>query len=789
MFSPRWMKLVRDLRAEKKRVILMTAAIAVSLAAVGAVLGAYSILTREISVNYLGTNPASATVVVENGIDARALDIARRHPAVARAEAKDVILARALVGKDWRPMLLFVADDAQSPQLNAFFKVRGSWPPASGSMFIEVTAIPMLEADVGQSVTVKAPGGRTVSLPISGIVHDPGLAPAWQERSGYGYISKATLELLGERPVLHELRFLVKDRPGDVRHIENVAADIGEALVKAGYDVHDIRVPPPLRHPHQSQMTTILLLFLVFSIMALVLGAILTATSLSAMLARQVREIGVMKTLGAGFFQIAGMYLVMVAAMGALSLLPAIGLGIIGARAFAGAVSRLLNFNLTSTAIPLAVFAVQAAAGILVPLLVSAFPVSRAGRITVRSALDQHGVSSDSFGEIMARLPAFLRNVLRRPVRLALTVGLLAAGGAMFMTALNVLKSQRLNVDKFYLTRHYDVEFRFRNPPDSAALKSLLEAVPGVKNAEAWGFAPAAFATGARFDFSRTYPDLGHAGFSVLAPPATTNLVSFPVIAGRWLLPDDTNVTVLNHSARALSGANVGDEFKFSIEGKVYAFRVIGVVEEVGYPAAAYVTDRTLERVAGLSPGRMFRISSDASELEDRMDIVRKLESVLENGNVAVERGLPIVEHRTAIGDHIMVLVRSLIAMAVIMAIVGMLGLSSTMSISVIERTKEFGIMKTIGAVPARIVRMVLGEAFVIGLISFVAAFALSLPITAAVDWLIGTLGFLAPLPFAVAWEATLVWLALSALVALVATAIPARGASRILIRDALVQV
>ena len=40
----------------------MLVSIVVSLAAVGAVLGAYAVLTREIAVNYLGTRPASATL-------------------------------------------------------------------------------------------------------------------------------------------------------------------------------------------------------------------------------------------------------------------------------------------------------------------------------------------------------------------------------------------------------------------------------------------------------------------------------------------------------------------------------------------------------------------------------------------------------------------------------------------------------------------------------------------------------------------------------------------------------
>src|ERR1035437_7044755 len=100
-----WLKLVRDLRAEKGRTLLMLLAIAVSIIAIGAVLGAYAVLTREIAANYMGTNPAAATLELEGNVDARFLELALKHPQVRDAEAHDVVLARAKVGEDWQPLL------------------------------------------------------------------------------------------------------------------------------------------------------------------------------------------------------------------------------------------------------------------------------------------------------------------------------------------------------------------------------------------------------------------------------------------------------------------------------------------------------------------------------------------------------------------------------------------------------------------------------------------------------------------------------------------------------------
>ena len=100
MIAPRFRKLARDLRSEKGRVLLMIAAIAVSLFAIGTVSGGYAILSRELPKNYLATRPASATLELDAGIDQKLLDEVRRRPGIADADAGEIVLARARVGDE-----------------------------------------------------------------------------------------------------------------------------------------------------------------------------------------------------------------------------------------------------------------------------------------------------------------------------------------------------------------------------------------------------------------------------------------------------------------------------------------------------------------------------------------------------------------------------------------------------------------------------------------------------------------------------------------------------------------
>lgn len=799
MTSPRWRKLWRDIKMERGRALLMVTAIAVSLMGIGTVLGAYAILTREMPRNYLGTRPASAALELDSGVDRALVERVRRRPGIADADAGDIVLARAKVGEDWIPLLLFVVDDFHAMRLNTFAPESGAWPPPDGTMLIERSAVQMLEANQGDSVLVKTPSGLPRAVPITGVVHDPGLAPAWQEREGYGYITRATLGLLGEPAVLNELRVMVSEHPFDLKAVEATVSELAQWLTSQGHPVSHARVPPPGRHPHQSQMLGVLFLLLACSAMALVLSAVLVATSIAAILARQVREIGVMKTLGARTGQIAAHYALLIVLLGTAAVAVSFPVGVVGARGLLDMSARMLNLAIASRAIPWWVFVIQAAAGVLVPLMIAAIPIMRGSRVTVREAIDQHGVSqpalSNWWQSATARLAWMnrtallaVRSAFRRRTRLALTLALLAAGGAMFMTAINISGGWERIVDRVYENRSYDVEIRLNAP---AAVAARIRQLPSVRIAEAWGYARAALWRPGQIDVVRTYPDGSHGSLAIMGPPAATQVVHFPLLAGRWLVPGDTDAVVLNHMAVSQTpGTRVGDPITLSLAGRPTRWRVVGIVEEVGSPGIAYVTDTAFARVAGtVGKVRLLRVATAAESPAARTAIIRAIERQLAEEQVSVEEVIPLSVLRTAMGDHVAVLIRMLLAMAALMGTVGMLGLASTMGTSVLERTREIGVMKTIGATPRQIARLVVGEALFVGVLSWGVAAMAAVPLTALVGQMVGMLSFRVRLPLVVDVKTMAAWLALVAAGAAVATLLPARHASRLTVWGALNQL
>jgi putative ABC transport system permease protein len=124
--------------------------------------------------------------------------------------------------------------------------------------------------------------------------------------------------------------------------------------------------------------------------------------------------------------------------------------------------------------------------------------------------------------------------------------------------------------------------------------------------------------------------------------------------------------------------------------------------------------------------------------------------------------------------------------MAVLMAIVGGVGLAATLSASVVERTREFGVLRTIGGSPATVVRMVITEGLFVGAVSWFGALVGALPLSAAVGTHVGALAFRSPLPLVLSPQAPFVWLAVVVGVSALASAIPAWRASRLTVREAL---
>ncbi|MES2073807.1 MAG: FtsX-like permease family protein [Pseudomonadota bacterium] len=730
--SPRWMKIVRDIRLTRGRLLMIVIAQAVSIAAVTTMLSAYTVLTREVPRNYIGTNPASAQLEMAANLDEQLLQQVRARPDIAAVEAAAVVIARVEVGPgEWLPARLFVVPSFEGLRINTLHRESGAWPPPAGTLLVERSALPLTRTALGRPMMVEFQRSGRHAINIAGTVHDPGLAPAWQEQTIYGYVTPQTLAQLGEAAPLKLLKVVVAEGADDAQAIDTTIRALASWLGDNGHQVLEARIPPPRLHPHQAQMNAILVMLLIFSLLALLLGAVLTATVVGGLLAQQVRQIAIMKAVGARQRQVAGLYLGLVGVLGMSAVAIGMPLGLLAGRGFIAIIAELLNLRIDSLALPWWLLAATPLIGLAIPLVAALIPILAAARRTVQDAIQDHDVSRDALNSSwtsrwMARirirdvaLNLALRNMVRRRARLVLTMSLLAGAGAMFVTSLNLKAAWENNVSQSAADRHFDLELYLQQAAPLERIQALAATASQVSRVEAWSASPAAIAGSDGLEVVHRYPDGAHGSFTLRAAPPDTALFAHSMVAGRWLQAQDEQVAVINTLAKAIAfpGVKVGDYITLSTAHSPLRLRVAGITRELLTPGAVYVMPATFGQATdthGLANAVRIALADRRQADAAASAIVR----ALEREHIGVKAVVTEKNFAAAQGGHVYILVFALGFIASMMAVVGLLGLASSLGTAVIERTREFGVMRAIGARSAVVTRSVLYEGVLTGLLS-----------------------------------------------------------------------
>ena len=800
-----WRKVFRDFWRERTRTALVVAAIALGIAGTSTVLSTYAVLVRELDRGYLATNPASATLWTDR-VDDALLRAVRAHPGVGDAEARRAVDGRIRTGPmEWRNLRLFVVADYGDVRVSKLEPERGAWPPGPGEILIERDALQVARAEIGDTVAVRTAEGRDGTLRVAGSVHDVGQAQARMENLVYGYVTLETLARLGETPYLDELKLLVAENQLDEPHVRRVAAEVERLVESLGHPVRGLEVPRPGKHPHADLTGLLLLSLSSFGGFVLLLSGILVVNLLTALMAAQVRQIGVMQAVGGTRGRIARIYLAQALLLGAAAGLVGLPLGVWGSRVFCRAMAGFLNFDIASFAAPAWVYLSAAAVGLVVPLLAAAYPVWKGSGVPVREALGDFGVARTAFGTSAfdralagvggAARPLLLalRNGFRRRTRLVLTVVTLAAGGLFFMAALNVRASLIETLDRLFAQRKYDLSVNLRTMVPLAGVERAVARTPGVVRAEGWIVSEGVFPGAGEKEAAHGGGGLHGAStaaeeedFTVVALPAATELLAPAIVAGRGLRPGDTDALVVNNAwATRWPQYAVGDSVAFRMGPGMTSWRLVGVVREPFARPVAYVPRAVF---AAYHPGAVNSLRLALAKTDPAA--VRRVEAVLERElereGLRAQGSRSEADSRFSFDQHMVMIYVALLVMSAIIVGVGGLGLATTMSLNVLERRREMGVLRAIGATPRAVWGIVAAEGAVVGLLSGLVAALAAWPASKAIGDLLVGLMFKSGLDFRFELRGLLIWLAASILLGAAASFLPAWHASRGSVREAL---
>jgi putative ABC transport system permease protein len=785
MLSPRWRKVVRDVWLHKSRTLLVVLAICIGIIGAGTVLNKWALLRNVTRGEFGASNPASATIRTDS-IDAALLARVRALPAIRDAEARRTATASVRTESGWRTAMLFATDDF-AKRIGVIKPEHGAWPPADGAIVVEASSVEFAGAGIGKALELQVGDRRPITLSTTGIARDVGLAPGWMEHVVYAYVTPATLERLGVPGSLNELQITVRDPALERDAIRRVASEVRALVESAGRRVSDVEVPVPGQHIHAAQIDSLLYTQGAFGLLALFMSGLLVVNLISAMLTGQVREIGIMKTIGARGDQIARMYLGLAFGLGLAACAIALPVAAFLGRLYARFTADMLNFDIATFSIPWWAFALQLAVGALLPVVAAAIPVRRGSRISVGDALRDLGILGRgdnatprllrNVGGVTRPLLLSLRNAFRKRQRMALTLVTLATGGAVYLGALNLRTAVVGSVDLLFGTQRYDMALRLAKPYPPDSVEAAIARVEGVARVEAW--------TTGRGAPRRADGLLGNA-FPITAPPANTRLLSFNIVAGRGLVPGDTNAMVVNRRlVEDDSSFVVGQEVTVVISGRDTRWMVVGQAE-TGPSSAAHVPRGALAALVSNGGANLAVIESSQKGPALQLDLIQRLRTNLIDAGFELGSQTLMAQQRKVTEDHLLLVAGFLGVMAQIMIVVGGLGLASTMSLGVLERTREIGVLRAIGAKHRSILTMVQVEGLVIAVLSWLIAIPLSVPMSVALGVAFGRVMLRVPVILVPDTAAILRWLAVVVAVSLVACALPAYRAMRVSTRAAL---
>jgi putative ABC transport system permease protein len=796
MIRPRWRKVLRDVWGNKTRTLLVVLSIAVGVFAVGTTASTWVMMSHDLSADYAAINPSSA-ILFSAPFDDNLIDAIRSTPGVGDAEGRFNLTVRIKTGPDeWRNLRLEAIDDYRDIRLNKVRPESGAWPPPERELLIERASLGLTGSSVGDRLAIRLPDGSQRDLRIAGLAHDLNKVPASFSGTPYGYITFDTLEWLGYPRSFNALHLLVDGNAADERHVRSVIDAVKDEIEQSGRTVYWMWIPEPGTFAADDILQPMVVVLGTLAFLSLFLSGFLLINTTSALLMQQVRQIGMMKSVGARNGQLMRLYLGMVLIFGLLALVVAIPLAAIVAYGITRYLASLINFDFSGFRIPMQVVALEIAVGLLVPLGAALLPVVSGVRVTVREALSFYGVGGGQFGRsrvdrTLQRIrglsrPVLLsmRNTIRRKVRLLLTLATLALGGAIFIAVFSVRASLLTTLDQSTTYLNYDIRVDFDGAYDAQAIEQEAMAVPGVTAAEYWGGGNA----------SRVRPDGSESSsFELNAPPGGTSMLRPVLVEGRWLRPDDRRAIVLDTDVLANEpDIRVGDEIVLDIERRETTWDVVGIAQTTlsatfirigtGYVNLAGYADV----VPSSEVNSSVRIQTSQHDAAFQSSVATALQDRYEGTGTRVASIRTTSASHEAIRNQFNVLIVFLSIVATLLAIVGALSLMGTMSLNVHERAREIGIMRAIGASDGGVLQIFVVEGICIGVLSVPIGAALAIPISQALSAVVGEKFTHAPLSYTFSVGSALLWLGLVGVLAALASFMPAWNAARLSVREVL---
>ena len=793
-------KVWSDLWQNKARTIQVVLIIGLGAAALGMIVGTRNLVVDVLASGWQSINPAMINMFAGPPIDEATIDNLQGIDGLIGVEGYAIVTVewRLNEEEEWRPATLIARDDYEDQRYNRVSLIEGNWPE-DRSMVVENSTVDFFAVPTPGQILLKA-NGRQHLVNIDGSVDDQVVQPPNFGGNAQFYTTREYLAELTNHTGFNVV--LASGAEYDPDELTILANEMQDKLEKQGADSGGFlpptfeRVADPEKHFFQDIMDGIFLVLGILAVLALFLSLFLVYNTINALVSQQVNQIGIMKAIGARTGQILTTYLLLVMGYSVLALMISLPLGAIGGWILTVFLVNSFNADPGTFSISWPAVIVQLIVVVVAPLVAALVPIISGSRITVNQAINTYGLSAkisrlDKALAQARRLPRIfllmISNTFRKKGRVLLTQITLVLSGLIFMMVMTARDSAAHTFgDVLFSILRFDVTLSLQEPERIKRLESLTSEHPDVEAVEMWGLNTGSI----RLErVAATDEDESAAIFGV---PLPTILYGPQMRSGRWLLPEDEYAVVLNQNLARDAGLTIGDwvTLDHGVAGESN-WQIVGLLFDPIITNSAHVPrDTLLRELGGVGKASSLWIQTKSNDPAGKSATAESLRDLYENEQIKVDpAGIFNADTSAEITEQILdqfgIIITLLLTMAFVIALVGSIALTGTLSLNVMERRREIGVMRAIGAKSREIGRLFVGEGLILGLLSWAIAVPLSIPAgQLMVQALGGAIGN--EIVYKFSPTGPLMWLAIIVILSVTASWLPARGAIRISVRESL---
>lgn len=747
-------KIAADLLVRWRRTVPTLIGMNFALAGLGAALTAFTMLERDLDANFRATRPANVEILAD-AITAETQAELAALPGVSALDDRPVVGLRVeLAPGRWVPLLITVVRDFDHLPLALFYPDKGSWPPPEGTLLMERDGRTLFADKTAERLHVRMPDGRDRDLPLAGTLADPAQHPSTMEMVIYGYVTPETLAGWDLHP--RGTRLLIAAEPAAFEGIQ-------ATLREDGVTVRKFEAEPEAVYGHQFQIDAILAMLASVAAILATLCVVLVFDLVNSLMTAERRTIGTLRAIGAAPRQIGFDYLAGFGALGLVAGLIALAPALTGGEALAGLILRLLNFNALPHA-PAWLAVVLPAGSAAFASLIALVRLRPALALPVRDALSRSDLAqgsrlADFLQPLLLHLPSLPRmaawTLARKPWRTLLTAVILSLGLTFFMTALTLRGSMLQTLEVTRKATAFDIAVLMRAETPRQTLEEWLNTVPGIAHTDYWSVSNATLA-------------------GKLAPiarvPADAQAIRPDLLEGVWLSADRPSDIVVNQAMLKQNPAlHLGGTYRLDGE----EVRLAGVVRE-------FAGGRVFALKRQQDTANLLLISLPDHSFQAQRVLLPKLEGP------GVATVVPAGLMQAIILGHLDPLTYLLGILAGLALLVGALGLGSAIAVGVVERFREIGVMKAVGARGRAIFILVAAEGILVALLGWLIAASVAPMVSRPIVDAFGSMVVGYPFEYRSDLSGPLGALAAALVTALLASLLPTRAAVRASVRAAL---